>query len=68
VEDDRLAREPRHDVRGESCVGGQELLDEAVVVRRATEDEELEVGERVAELRMHLSVHTRRIGRREVDL
>ena len=47
MEDDRLPRETSDDVRGERGVRVQELLDEAVVVTGAPEDEQLEVGERL---------------------
>jgi hypothetical protein len=62
VEDDRLADEERHNVRREGLVGGEEPLDEALVVERAPEDEQLEIGERLGEVRLRQSVHTRLIG------
>jgi hypothetical protein len=63
VEHDRLTSKARDHVRREGRVGGEELLGEAVVVRSAAKDEQLEVGERFGELRLDRNVHTRRIGR-----
>ncbi len=52
----------------EGGVGGEELLDEAIVVLRAAEHEQLEVGERLGEVGLRLRVHKRRIGGRSALL
>ena len=58
-----LADQKRDDMRGEGLVGGEKPLHEALVLERAAEEEQLEVGERLGEVRLRQSVHTRPIGR-----
>jgi hypothetical protein len=50
-------------MRVEAGVGGEELLRELVVVDRAPEDQELQIGEGLHDVRLRLEVHSRRIGR-----
>ena len=68
MERQRLVREPRQQVGVEAGVGGEELLDERLIVERAPEEEQLEIGKRFRHVLRKRRIHTRRIGRAGVGL
>jgi hypothetical protein len=62
VEGQGLGRQARDEMGVEPGVGGEQLPGEGLVLERASEHEQLELGESLHHVDRRLSVHTQRIG------